>query len=87
VPLTAEMGRSAVRHEHDLLRRGFTVSQVVHHWAFEVFRKGDVGVTGSTGTVLHRSLLGLRALIARSLVEARLTQSVQNPEPIQVSRD
>lgn len=162
VPLTAEIGRSAVRHGHDLLRRGFTVSQVVHHYgdvcqaitelaverhatistedfgtlnrclddaiagavteygraqdeatldrataqsgerlgffahelrnmvstaimAFEVLRKGDVGVGGSTGTVLHRSLLGLRALIVRSLAEVRLTQGVQNPEPFQVA--
>jgi signal transduction histidine kinase len=53
--------------------------------AFEVLKKGDVGVAGSTGTVLHRSLLGLRALIARSLAEVRLTQGVQNPEPFQVA--
>ena len=53
--------------------------------AFEVLKTGNVGVAGSTGTVLHRSLIGLRALIARSLAEVRLTQGVQNPEPFLVA--
>ncbi len=44
--------------------------------AFEVLRTGNVGVAGSTGTVLHRSLIGLRALIGRSLAEVRLTEGV-----------
>jgi signal transduction histidine kinase len=48
--------------------------------AFEVLKTGNVGVTGSTGSVLHRSLMGLRALVGRSLAEVRLTQGVQNPE-------
>jgi signal transduction histidine kinase len=46
--------------------------------AFEVVKSGNVGVTGSTGTVLHRSLVGARDLIARSLAEVRLTQGIQN---------
>jgi signal transduction histidine kinase len=152
-----EIARSAIRHGHDLLRQGFTVSQVVHDYgdvcqaitglavemnapistddfrmlnrsldeaiagavtefgrlqnqsaldaeaarvneragfvaheirnllntaivAFEVLKSGDVGVRGSTGTVLHRSLLGARALTGRALAEARLTRGVQNPE-------
>jgi signal transduction histidine kinase len=54
--------------------------------AFEVLKTGNVGVAGSTGTVLHRSLMGLRALIGRSLAEVRLTQGVQNREPLLVSR-
>jgi hypothetical protein len=36
-------------------------------FAFEVLKTGNVGVAGSTGTVLHRSLMSMRALIARSL--------------------
>ena len=48
--------------------------------AFEVVKSGNVGVTGSTGTVLHRSLLSARDLIARSLAEVRLTQGIQNRE-------
>src|SRR4029079_10564397 len=42
--------------------------------AYEVLKTGNVGVTGSTGIVLHRSLLASRALIGRSLAEIRLTQ-------------
>jgi hypothetical protein len=44
--------------------------------AFEVLKIGQVGVAGSTGAVLNRSLLGLRDLIARWLDEVRLTRAV-----------
>ena len=54
--------------------------------AFEVLKKGDVGVGGSTGRVLHRSLVGARDLIGRSLAEVRLTQGIENLERIQVSQ-
>jgi signal transduction histidine kinase len=53
--------------------------------AFEVLRTGDVGVAGSTGKVLHRSLVGARDLIGRSLAEVRLTQGIQNRERFDVS--
>ena len=159
---TAEIGETAVLHGHDLLRQGFTVSQVVHDYgdvcqaitelavelkapistedfrmlnrclddaiagavteygrgrtqstldgeavrgserlgffahelrnltntailAFEVLQKGNVGVAGSTATVLHRSLMGTRDLISRSLAEVRLTQGIQNREQFLVS--
>jgi signal transduction histidine kinase len=52
--------------------------------AFEVVKSGNVGVGGTTGTVLHRSLLGARDLIARALAETRLTQGVQNRETVLV---
>jgi signal transduction histidine kinase len=157
-----EIGRSAILHGHDLLLRGFTVSQVVHDYgdvcqsitelavetnatisaedfrtlnrcldeaiagavteygrgrnqfgiddesargserlgflahelrnlintamvAFQVLKTGDVGVAGSTGAVLYRSLVGLEALISRSLAEVRLTQGIQNRQPIHVA--
>jgi signal transduction histidine kinase len=157
-----EIGRSAIRHGHDLLRQGFTVSQVVHDYgdvcqaitelavelnapistddfrtlnrclddaiagavteygrernqssidgesaraserlgffahelrnlmntalmAFEVLKTGNVGVAGSTGTVLHRSLMASRTLITRSLAEVRLSQGIQNREPFLVA--
>ena len=48
--------------------------------AFEVLKTGNVGVTGSTGTVLQRSLMASHALMARSLAEVRLTQGMQNRE-------
>jgi signal transduction histidine kinase len=54
-------------------------------FAYEVLKTGNVGVAGSTGTVLHRSLMGIRALIGRSLAEVRLTQGVQNRERLLVS--
>jgi signal transduction histidine kinase len=53
--------------------------------SFEVLKTGNVGVAGSTGTVLHRSLMASRALISRSLAEVRLTQGVQNREQFLVS--
>ena len=53
-------------------------------FAFEVLKSGNVGVGGSTGAVLNRSLMGLRALIGRSLAEVRLTQDVENLEQLPV---
>ena len=53
--------------------------------AFEVLKTGNVGVGGSTGAVLHRSLVGIRSLVGRSLAEVRLTQGVQNREQFFVS--
>jgi signal transduction histidine kinase len=157
-----EIGATALKHGHDLLVQGFTVSQVVHDYgdvcqaitelaveqnapintddfrtlnrclddaiagavteygrernqfgidgesargserlgyfahelrnllhtatmAFEVLKTGDVGVGGSTGAVLHRSLVASTALISRSLAEVRLTQGVQNREQFLVA--
>ena len=48
--------------------------------AFEVLKSGNVGVAGSTGAVLYRSIVGARDLIGRSLAEVRLTQGVRNRE-------
>jgi signal transduction histidine kinase len=53
--------------------------------AFEVLKTGSVGAAGATGTVLHRSLMGICALIGRSLAELRRTHGVQNLEHILVS--
>jgi signal transduction histidine kinase len=159
---TLEIDRSAGQHGHDLLLKGFTVSQVVHDYgdvcqtvtdlaletnapistedfrtlnrcldeaiasavtmytresqqshsdkatirdnervgflvhemrnlvntalvAFEVLKSGNVGVAGSTGAVLDRTLTGLRELIARSLEEVRSTSAVKNRKRILVS--
>ena len=46
--------------------------------AFEVLNQGNVGVRGSTGAVLKRSLVGLRDLINRSVTEVRLRQVMQD---------
>jgi signal transduction histidine kinase len=53
--------------------------------AFDVLQTGNVGVGGSTGQVLRRSLLGARDLIARSLAEVRLTQGIEKREQFLVS--
>jgi signal transduction histidine kinase len=159
---TMEIDRSAGQHGHDLLLKGFTVSQVVHDYgdvcqtvtdlavessvpistedfrtlnrcldeaiasavtiyerdkeqshadkvmdrdnermgflihelrnlvgtavvAFEVLKSGNVGVGGSTGAVLNRSLTGLRDLITRSLDEVRLMNVVKNKKRILVA--
>ena len=158
-----EIGMSALQHGHDLLRQGFTVSQVVHDYgdicqaitelavelnapvstedfhtlnrclddaiagavteygraqnqstldgetargserlgfllhelanlaytatiAFEVLKTGNVGIAGSTGAVLHRSLTGLRELIGRSVAEIRVTHGILNRERLLMSR-
>jgi signal transduction histidine kinase len=79
-------GKSAREHErlgfmaHEL--RNLANTALV---AFQVLKTGNVGVTGSTGAVLYRSLLGLTTLIGRSLAEVRLTQGVQNPKPFLVA--
>jgi len=156
---TVEIDRSAGQHGHDLLLKGFTVSQVVHDYgdvcqtvtdlaletnapistedfrtlnrcldeaiasavtmytresqqshsekaadrdnervgflvhemrnlvntavvAFEVLKSGNVGVGGSTGAVLNRTLTGLRDLIAQSLDDVRLTNVGKNRKRI-----
>jgi signal transduction histidine kinase len=157
-----EIASSASLHGHDLLRRGFTVSQVVHDYgdvcqsitdlavetqapvstedfrmlngcldaaiasavtqyghalnqstidvgivrdnerlgffvhelanllhtatvAFEVVKSGNVGLHGSTGAVLQRSLSGACDLIARTTAEVRLANGIQHRQPFLVS--
>jgi len=41
--------------------------------AVAAIKKGKVGVAGATGAVLDRSLMRLRALVDRAMVEVRLT--------------
>ena len=53
--------------------------------AFHAVKTANVGISGSTGTVLHRSLMALDALVNRSLAEARHAQGVQHHEAIQMS--
>jgi hypothetical protein len=54
--------------------------------AFEVLKSGNVGVGGSTGAVLNRTLMGLRDLVARSLEEIRSTNAVKNKKAIRLSQ-
>lgn len=52
--------------------------------AFEVLKTGSVGMGGSTGAVLARSLSGLRNLTDRELAEVRLSAVVQHREVVVV---
>jgi signal transduction histidine kinase len=50
--------------------------------SFEVLETGNVGVRGSTGRVLQRSLRGMRTLVGRSVAELRLTHGVRSRDQI-----
>jgi signal transduction histidine kinase len=53
--------------------------------AFDVVKRGTVGVNGNTGAVLGRSLTGLRDLVDSTLSDIRTAASHQRPERISVS--
>jgi len=53
--------------------------------AFHTLKRGTVGIGGSTGAVLGRSLANLRALVDRTLSEVRLAAGKQQRERIAVS--
>jgi len=76
--------------DRDIERMGFLVHELRNLVntavvAFEVLKSGNVGVGGSTGAVLSRTLMGLRDLIARSLDEVRLAHGVMNKKRLMVS--
>ena len=53
--------------------------------AFEVLRTGNVGVGGSTGNVLKRSLAALGDLITRSLAEVRLQHDIRERTQLDIA--
>ncbi|MEP6862436.1 MAG: HAMP domain-containing sensor histidine kinase [Deltaproteobacteria bacterium] len=53
--------------------------------AFDALKDGSVGIVGSTGAVLERSLLGLHHLIDRTLADVRLNIGIALPAPIAVA--
>jgi signal transduction histidine kinase len=53
--------------------------------AFDILKKGNVGVGGSTGTLLGRSLIGLRDIVDRSFAEVRLELGAERRERISLS--
>lgn len=158
LPTSDAMNRSAAAHGNALLRRGFTVSQVVHDYgdicqaitrlaivrgapittdefqtlnrclddaiaravteyaherdlslsrdeteqhgtfahelrnllnvammSYEILKQGSVGITGSTGAMLGRSLLGLRDLIDRSLASVRLESALRKRQRVSLA--
>ncbi len=52
--------------------------------AHQILKDGKVGIGGSTGGVLGRSLQALQVLINRSLAEVRLDARIHNDHPIDV---
>jgi signal transduction histidine kinase len=52
--------------------------------AFGILKEGQLGLGGSTGAVLERSLRGLRDLITRSLADVRVEAGIQHRERVNV---
>lgn len=84
---------AAEQHQQETSRSNQRVGFLVHELrnivntaivSFEVIKRGNVGVAGSTGDVLSRSLVGLRDLVAQSLDEVRMTTGVVKTERIAV---
>ena len=50
--------------------------------AFDILKRGTVGVGGSTGEVLGRSLIGLRDLVDSTLADIRMTANQQRRERV-----
>ena len=87
-----ESGQSRVDEasERENERMGFLVHELRNLLntamiAFEVLKTGNVGLTGSTGAVVDRSLIGLRDLIARSIEDIRVANVVPARKRISVS--
>jgi signal transduction histidine kinase len=92
-----EFGREQdqLTRKHEAVRESERVGFLVHELrnllntaivAFDVLNSGKVGISGSTGTVLHRSLLALRDLISHSLDDVRHAQAlVHRRKPFLVS--
>lgn len=53
--------------------------------AFDILKRGTVGVGGNTGGVLGRSLVGLRDLVDSTLADVRLTANQQRRERMTVT--
>jgi len=53
--------------------------------SFEILKTGTVGIGGGTGAVLGNCLLGLRALVDRTLAQVRLDTGIQHREWIEIA--
>ena len=91
-----EYGRDHERSIKDVMaaRDGERLGFLVHELrnllntaiiGFDLLKRGNGGMAGGTGEVLHRSLMGLQAIASRSLAELRLTQGLQRREPLLLS--
>lgn len=71
----------ADKDAHENERLGFFAHELRNHLnsatlALTAIKAGAVGMTGATGAVLDRSLVGLKNLIDRSLTEARMKAGI-----------
>jgi signal transduction histidine kinase len=74
----------------EIERLGFLAHELRNHLgtamlAFQALKSGQVGIAGSTGAVLERSLASLRHLVDRSLSEVRLNSGGQHKERIRLA--
>ena len=53
--------------------------------AFHTLKRGTVAINGSTGTVLGRSLMGLRDLVDTTLADVRMSANISRSEPVPVA--
>lgn len=88
--LASGRSRRAIAERHDDERFAFLAHEVrnlVHtaSLALEVLQTGNVGVQGSTGLVIKRSLSALRNVVDRSVAEVRLRQGLQNLRPLVIA--
>ncbi|HEX8908594.1 MAG TPA: HAMP domain-containing sensor histidine kinase [Anaeromyxobacteraceae bacterium] len=54
--------------------------------SYQALKSGAVGIDGSTGALLGRSLRGLRDVVDRSLAEVRLAATLHHPERVGLAR-
>ena len=53
--------------------------------AFEVLKKGNAGMSGSTAALISRSLIDLHSLVDKSIADVRMTSGTQHPSAFRVS--
>lgn len=53
--------------------------------AFDVLKRGQIGVSGSTGAVLHRSLMNLHQMVEREFTRIRLQPGRQSQQQVRVA--
>jgi signal transduction histidine kinase len=81
--------REVSRDQSETERLGFLAHELRNKLnsamlAYGILKEGQVGLTGSTGAVLDRSLHGLQDLITRSLSQVRVEAGAHQPERINV---
>lgn len=82
-----DRGEQALQYRLGALVHELQVHIDAATYAVSVIKSGKVGFSGATGTILDRSLVGLRSVVNRSLAEARLTAGLQPNHELLVVKD